>query len=58
MELGSSGGALRACRYGVRELPRRAAGGADVEVWRSGSLEVRCRRADVEACCGPGPVEV
>jgi len=37
---------------------------ADVEVWRHGALEVRCRHVDVEvrsaeveACCGPGDAE-
>ena len=61
MELGSSGGALRACRcggMGARGALESCCRRAGVEVWSSGALEVRCRRADVEVWCRRRSMEV
>ena len=44
--------------YGARELGRRAVGVRDVEVWSSGALEARCRRAGMEAWSYEGSLQV
>jgi len=48
MEVRSSGGVPQACRHGGMGLWRPRCRPANIEVWKYGALEARCKCIDVE----------